>query len=383
MQINSERLAGFFTELCTIESPSRKEGRVAQYLQDKFSDLQANSITMDDSSRATGSETNNLFIRFDGDETAGDAVFFACHMDTVGPTDGIEVVRNGDVFTSRGNTVLGADDKSGIAAVLELATLLRENSVRHCPIEFVFTTCEEIGLRGAKAMDISRISALYGYALDSTSKGRIITGAPAANRIKVRINGKAAHSGLAPESGVNALSIAAHAITQTTLGRIDNLSTANFGLIAGGSAINIVPEQIDIEGEVRSHSTAMLNSHTEEIKRIFHRVAENWPLPADTAPPVVSIDVQEEFPVMNLQDGEPVLKRIERAAHAIGFPFSFDIAGGGSDANIFCGEGLPTAIIPTGMSSVHSTDEYVELADMVELTRLLLAMVTDRSQETG
>ncbi len=376
MQINTERLAGYFTELCVIESPSGKEGRVADYLRRRFTELGVDAIDTDDSMEATGSETGNIIVRLAGDQTVGEPVFFACHMDTVGPTEGgIKVVRQADRFTSGGETVLGADDKSGIAPLLELVAILKENGLRHSPMELVFTTCEEIGLRGAKAMAPDFISAPYGYALDSTSKGSIITGAPAANRIKVQVRGQAAHSGLAPEAGTNALAVAARAIDRLTLGRLDGISTANFGLISGGTAINIIPETIDIEGEVRSHSQGLLERHSREIERVFTIVADNWPHSAGR-PPSVTVSIEEEFPLMRLEDDEPVLRRIAQSAGAAGFPLTFDIAGGGSDANIFCSHGRPTAIIPTGMSNVHSTQEYVDLADMARLTELLLAMVT-------
>jgi tripeptide aminopeptidase len=377
MQIDTERLARFFTELCQIESPSRKEGGVAQYLREQCGKLGATSIITDDSASATGSETGNLIVSFKGDENLNTALFFAAHMDTVGPTEGLEVVRNDDMFTSGGDTILGADDKSGIAPLLELMSLLKENNIPHCPIELVFTTCEEIGLLGAKALDTSLLRAPYGYALDSTKKGKIVTGAPAANRIKITVQGKAAHSGSAPEAGINALAITAQALAQITLGRIDTLSTANFGRISGGSATNIVPAQIVLEGEVRSHSAEKLARHTRDIETIFHRVVANWPHTGDGKFPSVIIEVREDFPVLSLKDDEPVLLRLQSGARAINRPLFFDIAGGGSDANIFCNSGLPTAIIPTGMANVHTTDEEVALSDMVKVTELLYAMVTD------
>ncbi|MEE4242375.1 MAG: M20/M25/M40 family metallo-hydrolase [Desulfopila sp.] len=379
MQVNRERLAAFFTELCSIESFSRNEGKVAQYLQHHFSKLGADAILMDESAAATGSDCGNLVIRLKGDADVNDPLFFACHMDTVGPAKGIEVQRSGDIFTSKGDTILGADDKSGIAPLLELVSLLKEHSVRHCPVELVFTTCEEIGLMGAKALDTSLIQAQYGYALDSSRQGKIITGAPAANRLKITVRGRAAHSGLDPEAGINALAVAAKAINHITLGRVDSLSTTNFGLISGGTASNIVPELIVLEGEVRSHSPEMLKKHTLEITDIFERVAAEWPAAGEENHPRVMIETQEDFPVMRLEDNDPVLRRIQSATTLVGRPMAFDIAGGGSDANIFSARGLPTAIIPTGMSKVHSTEEQVDLNDMVELTELLLALVTDQT----
>lgn len=377
IEINRERLARIFTELCHIESPSRQEARVSSYLQEYFTRLGADFIHIDNSAAASGSQTGNLLIRFEGDARHAEPLFFACHMDTVGPTKGIEVVREDDTFFSKNETILGADDKSGIAALIELFCLIRENDTPHCPVELLFTTCEEIGLLGAKALDPELLQAPYGYALDSTHKDTIITGAPAANRLKITIHGKAAHSGLAPETGINALALASKAINQLTLGRLDSLSTANLGLIRGGTATNIVPESIEIEGEVRSHSEELLEQHTHEIERIFQECVAAAPSCPDADRPSLSFDVKEDFPALSLDDDEPVVKRIHTAAAAINRTFSHAIAGGGSDANIFCGMGLKTAIIPTGMANVHTTEEYIHLDDMVQLTELLHAMTTN------
>ena len=175
-------------------------------------------------------------------------------MDTVTPTTNLEILREGDRFRSNGKTILGADDKTGIAACIELITVLKENNLHHRPLELIFTTCEEIGLLGAKAFDYSLLKSQYGFALDSTRSGKVITGAPAANRIKIEVHGKAAHSGLEPETGINALSIAAEALSRLPMGKLNKITTTNFGLISGGTATNIIPETVKLEGEVRSHS---------------------------------------------------------------------------------------------------------------------------------
>lgn len=376
MIINRERLAHHFTTLCEIDSPSRYEEKVAMYLQETFAKLDADDVIIDESATDTGSNTGNLVVRFNGNGNWQESLFFGCHMDTVQPAKGIQVARSGDIFTSKGDTVLGADDKSGIAPLIELIHLLREHNADHCPIELVFTTCEEIGLLGAKAFDRKLLRSKYGYALDSTRNGKVIIGAPAANKLAITITGKAAHSGLAPETGINALAIAAEAITRIRLGRIDDISTANFGLIQGGTARNIIPDQIIIAGEVRSHSTQMLDKYTANIEHIFHKVVQHWPncdQLHDT--PKVSIEIDRDFPAMALSEEEPVLIRIKDVATKLGKEMSFDIAGGGSDANIFCGYGLRTAILPTGMTNVHTTEEQVDLKDMVNLTEVLLGLV--------
>jgi tripeptide aminopeptidase len=392
--INVERLAETFIQLCEIDSPSRREKKVADFLTRTFQALGAGSIHEDQSALQTGSDCGNLVIFFPGrgNGTSQETILLACHMDTVQPGSGVEVIRNGDIFTSRGDTILGSDDKSGIAAIIELIRILRETNIDHAPLELLFTTCEEIGLIGAKALDRSLLKARFGYALDSTGIDRIIIGAPAANKLKIEVYGIAAHAGLHPEQGISALCLAASAITNLRLGRLDEESTANFGLIHGGVATNIIPDHITIEGEVRSHSLAKLIEHTEEIKRTFRQVIESSPLPPSLAPaalghpgpsglspapeslPSVDIFVHPEYPVMYLDLHEPVITHVKGAAEKLGRTLEFEIAGGGSDANILNSFGLVTAIIATGMNKVHTTDECLDMKDLIRLTELLYAI---------
>ncbi len=373
--VNRERVAEAFIQLCEIESPSRRERRVADYLTGLFTELGAESIVEDHSAEQTGADCGNLTVRFSGTATK-EPLFFACHMDTVEPGCGVKVLRKGDLFTSVGNTILGGDDKSGIAALIELMRLLHENDVDYGPIEIVLTTCEEIGLLGAKNFDHTRLQAKQGYALDSTGIDRVIVGAPAANRLKIEVHGIAAHAGLNPEQGVSALCLAARAIADLRLGRLDEQSTANFGLIHGGVATNIIPDLITIEGEVRSHSPDKLKAYTSEIESTFRKVVMGWSAKVGaTGQPSMDINVEMEYPVMHIAVDEPVLTRVQQAGHLLEREITFEVAGGGSDANIFNSYGLKTAIIATGMDKVHTTDECLDLKDLTRLTELLLAIV--------
>ncbi len=385
--INQERLARTFIQLCEIDSPSRREKAVADYLRRTFHDLGAEKILEDKSAEQTGSQCGNLIISIAGTRPEQETILLACHMDTVEPGCGVQVLQTGDIFTSQGDTVLGGDDKSGIAAVIELIRILQENKIDHGPLELLFTTCEEIGLLGAKALDWSRLTAAYGYALDSSGIDRIIIGAPAANKLLIDIHGIAAHAGLHPEQGISALCLAAQAIANLRLGRLDDESTANLGLIHGGVATNIIPDHIIIEGEVRSHSLQKLAAHTAAIQRAFQREVDNWPALAPTAlehisdtppqapAPSVMVNVQVDYPAMHLALSDPVLRRVQQAGLDLGRTLEFQVAGGGSDANILNSFGLPTAIIATGMNKVHTTDEYLDLKDLVRLTELLFALV--------
>jgi tripeptide aminopeptidase len=377
MNINKERLALTFTRLCETDSPSLNEGRMAVLLTEILCSLGAAPPFEDDSATKTGAECGNLFFDFPG-KLDREPLFFNCHMDTVQPGTGVKVVRKDDIFTSLGDTILGSDDKSGIAALIEAMQIIRENNLPHIPMEYVFTTCEEIGLLGAKALDPGNIKAKTGYALDSSGFGRVIIGAPAANRLKITVKGVAAHAGLHPEWGINAITLAAEALYQAPFGRIDEESTVNFGTIQGGAASNIVPERVAIAGEVRSHSPEKLSKLTREVEQVFVQAVKKWQDPAGEARGIPELDfqVEEDFPAMLLNKQDDVIQIVDKAAKAIDLDLRYEIAGGGSDANIFNGQGLQTAIIATGMTHVHSTDEEVSLQDMVDLTRLLLALMT-------
>ena len=377
MQVDAERLAQEFITLCEIESPSRHEGRISRHLQGIFTELGADLVLEDDSAATTGSESGNLLIRFAGTLPLA-PIFFSCHMDTVPPSKGVKVRRSGSLFTSSGDTVLGSDDKSGLVACIEAMRVLKEKNLAHRPVEFLITTCEEIGLVGAKAFDTSVMQAREGYALDSTGFAKVVTHAPAANKLQIHVAGIAAHAGLHPEWGINAIVLAAMALADIPCGRIDEESTVNFGVIQGGAASNIVPEKVVIDGEVRSHSPQKLKQLTQTITDRFVNTAKHWTDPTGAARgnPRIEVLVEEDFPAMALAQESQVIRRIEEAASAIDLTLSYEKAGGGSDANIFNGRGLATAIVATGMTNVHSTSEQVELADMVRLTELILALLT-------
>lgn len=377
MSINSERLADIFTTLCEIDSPSKKEGKLAEYLTKLFTSLGA-TVTEDDSAEITGSECGNLHIAFPNGGLDLEPVFFNCHLDTVEPGNGVKVLRQGDSFYSAGETILGADDKSGIAAIIEALRDLMENKIPYGPVECVFTTCEEVGLRGAKAFDPSRLRAKMGYALDTTDTNRVIIGAPAANRFHVEITGISAHAGLNPEQGINAIQLASRAVAELHLGRLDHESTANVGIISGGCATNIIPDRAVIHGEVRSHSLEKLAAFTEEIRETFYQVVDDWTDSGGkvAGSPSISFSTTSEYPAMHLDINAPVIRRVAKATAKDEPGLHFTIAGGGSDANIFTSKGVDCAIIGTGMEKVHTVDETITLSAMTRCAHLIQKILT-------
>ncbi|WP_457755744.1 M20/M25/M40 family metallo-hydrolase [Thermodesulfatator indicus] len=370
--INEERLKQFFLELAHIESPSRREGAIARYLQEKFEALGAQCL-FDDSAPRTGSEVGNLVVKLSPSSRA--RVFLAAHMDTVEPTDSPKIIFTNGVFKSDGRTICGADDKSAIAIFLELAHVIKENKLSF-PVEFVFTTCEEIGLLGAKHLDYSLLSAPFGYALDSVDPLELINKAPEAIRFTIKVLGKAAHAGINPEAGINAIKIASEAIAGITLGRIDEETTANIGTIKGGKATNIVPAEVVVEGEVRSHNRETLKAQWQHIISSFEEAVKVYPRQEKDLPKI-HYDKVKDYPLMYVSEEHPVIKTALKAANNLGQKLRISTTGGGSDANIFNDKGFPCVILGTGMKKVHTTEECLPFDEFLLAARLSLEILKE------
>ncbi|MDD5154806.1 MAG: M20/M25/M40 family metallo-hydrolase [Desulfovibrionales bacterium] len=379
--INRQRLAGEFLRLVQIDSPSRQEGAIAQYVRKIFESLDA-GIIEDRAGPLIGSESGNLIVRIPGTRRDLPPLMFNAHLDTVEPGRGVKVIQENGTFKSDGRTILGADDKSGIAILIEAIRLLQEGEIAHCPLEFVFTVCEEIGLFGAKSLDYNLLQARMGYALDTSSTTRIISGAPEANSLCIKVQGLAAHAGLEPEKGINAIQIAGEALAAMRLGRIDHETTANIGLVRGGTARNIIPDYIDLEGEVRSHDRRKLADHTEHIRGCLEGAVSAYKernrIAGDL--PALRLDVTQEYPLMAIPDSHPVIVLAQEAGNNLGRRLTPEKSGGGSDANIFNAHGIATVILGTGMQSVHTTNEYIHLEDMVRTVQLVVEIISTYSR---
>jgi tripeptide aminopeptidase len=367
--MQADRLAGYFKTLCEINSPGLEEREVARYLKKFFSLFPVITVEEDDSALKTGSDTGNIVVTIPGHKADATGLFFACHMDVIHPCDSVKVDFSDGVFRSVGDTVLGGDDKAGIAILMELTHLLLEGDTPYPTVQFIFTTGEEIGLLGATHLDHDLLQVEYGYALDSTGVDNAIIGAPAAVYIDAVITGRAAHAGLNPEDGINAIALCGEVVGHLSLGRIDEDTTANIGLIEGGTATNIIPEVVHVKGEIRSHDQCKLEQTIEVFKRTFENICSSYGGSAKvTFPP--------QYPSMAVEMKSPVAMRIQQAGKCLGREIDFIVAGGGSDANIFNFEGLPTVILGTGMTDVHSTKENIALSDMARTAELVVALVT-------
>jgi tripeptide aminopeptidase len=377
--INSQRLAERFTMLAQIDSESRHEARVAGEIEKILTGMGA-VVRYDTAKEKTGGDCSNLVAKFSGNRQVR-PLFLSGHMDTVVPGKGVKVTFSDGVFKSDGTTILGSDDKSAIAIILEVMDVVKENNLPCPPVEIIFTVCEEIGLLGAKHFDLSLIDATFGYILDSTDTEGIVTRAPAANKIFITMHGRAAHAGAAPEKGVSAIYAAARAISQLELGRIDSETTCNLGIITGGMATNIIPEKVEIKGEARSHDLEKLSAVTNNIVKAFEETARD--LRGDDTVPLAEIVVENDFPNTAIPEDHEAVVLARKAAGNLGRTLESKTIGGGADANVFFGQGIVAGVLGTGMTDVHTVNESIALKDMEDTARLVLEILQVHAAGAG
>src|SRR5215210_1182894 len=266
--INEERIKNLLLELVRLDSVSREERGVAERIKQLCEEMGA-EVFIDDAGEQVGGNTGNVIARFPGTLPTAEPIMMSAHMDTVVPGRGVKPIVEGDRIRTDGTTVLGGDDKSGCSVIIETIRCLQEQNVPHAPIEAVFSICEEVGLLGAKHVDVSKLKAKYGLVFDSDDPGFLFTRGPSANHMEWTIHGLEAHAGVAPEEGISAIKIAAEAIADMKLGRIDDETTANIGVIEGGKATNIVTNLVTLRGEARSRNDEKLEAQTAHMTECF------------------------------------------------------------------------------------------------------------------
>ncbi|MGM0846077.1 MAG: tripeptidase T [Bacillota bacterium] len=372
--INHERLLNEFLELVQIDSETKYEAEIAKVLTKKFEDLGV-EVFEDDTMEQTGHGAGNLVCTLQGTKEGVDTIYFTSHMDTVVPAVGVKPsVKDGYVY-SDGTTILGADDKAGLAAMLEMVRVLKEQNISHGTIQFIITVGEESGLVGAKALDSSLVKAKYGFALDSDGKvGNIIVAAPTQAKVRATINGKTAHAGVAPEKGASAITMASKAISRMPLGRIDEETTANIGRFEGGGATNIVCDRVDILAEARSLIPEKMEAQVAKMKEAFQSAASELGGSAE-------VEVTVMYPGFKFGEGDHVVEVARKAAQKIGRPSELLTSGGGSDANVIAGFGVPTVNLAVGYEEIHTKNERMSVEELSKLTEMVVAIVQEVSGE--
>lgn len=363
--IDQERLKKLLIELIKIDSLSRKEYDVAMRLKREMEELGA-KVSIDDAGDKVGGNVGNLIAHFSGTAPKATPILLSAHMDTVVPGEGIVPILDGDIVRTDGRTVLGGDDKSGVAIICEVLRVIKENSLPCSDVDVLFTICEEAGLIGAKYLDVNRLRARTGLVLDSDSVGFLFIKAPAANRMEFHVHGLEAHAGVCPEKGVNAIKVASEGIAQMSLGRIDYETTANIGVIEGGAAVNIVPNSVILKGEARSHSQEKLDRQTQHMLRCLQDAAarQTLELPGGRFTAKVEAKIERDYDRMDVPEGAPIVQLVREAAKNLRLEIKTLATGGGCDANVLNQKGLEVANLSTGMREIHTVKEWLDLKDL-------------------
>ncbi|MFC1668370.1 M20/M25/M40 family metallo-hydrolase [Chlamydiota bacterium] len=359
MNINKERLIATFLELVKISSPSKDERKIADYVKQLFN-RSSFIITEDDCGDKIGGNCGNLIGEVKGTVPESLPLIFVVHLDTVGPCEGTVPLRENGVIRSDGSTILGADDKAGIASVIELLYIREETGfMKWSDIIIIFTVAEEIGLLGSKHLDLTRYSHAPVYVLDSVCPvGYITNQAPYGERIKIEVIGKAAHAGVCPEKGINAFKMCVNALYNIRLGRIDSYTTTNIGTIHGGTAINIVPEQVVLEGEIRSQDESLLIHERKKLIALFAKEAS-------LLGGEVHVKTERDYNGFCIPKDHLLISLAQRAAKKIEKKVTVQKSGGGSDANIFNDKGLEAVVLGVGYENAHSTQEQITEENLI------------------
>lgn len=367
--INRERLLAEFLELTRIDSPTLNERQIADLLKNRL-DSMGIVISEDEAGLTIGGNCGNIFAYLKGNLPKAPVVLLSAHMDTVDPCLNIEPVLQDDgLITSAGSTILGADDKAGIAPIMEALRTIQEQSIPHGDIQVIFNVAEEGGLHGSKNLDKTLLKADLGFVLDcGGGPGEIILAAPGQDRINVTIKGRASHAGVVPEGGISAIVVAAKAIASMQTGRIDDETTSNIGTIQGGRATNIVAERVEITCETRSRDLGKLESQTVRMCETFKHCAVE-------AGAIAEIEVIRLYDPFTLAEDSQVVVLAVEAAKCAGLKAMLEATGGGSDANFYNRYGVPCAVLGTGMQKSHTTEECIKEEDLYQTAKLVVEII--------
>ncbi|MFO0754351.1 MAG: M20/M25/M40 family metallo-hydrolase [Thermodesulfovibrionales bacterium] len=363
--INRKRLVDTFVELVSINSPSFQEQEIGELLAKKLEDAGCR-VEKQEYDRSF-----NLLAFRKGARQEAPPLLLNAHMDTIEPTTGISLVMENDLIRTTGTTVLGADDKSALAQIVEAVTVLHERGIPHGDIEIALTSAEEKGLFGAKNLDHGRFRSRHALVLDSSgSVGRLIVAAPTHLTYEMQITGRSAHAGIEPEKGINAIRVAARIIAGVPDGKLDEGTTANIGSIRGGTATNVVPKEVVLSGELRSHTVETLEKTKQSIYETAHRIAAECQAR-------LRIEENMEYRAFRIQEDTLFLRFLQGVFRKCGIEPVLAATGGGSDANIFNQRGITAINLSNGMQKVHSTEEYISLKDLYNGCLVLLTAVAN------
>jgi tripeptide aminopeptidase len=366
--INEQRLVDLFLMMCRVNTPARHEKVLVDQIQPLLEEIGLLCVR-DGSNVQTGSDTGNLIATLPATVEGAPPIFFSTHFDTVEPNPNLQIVIEDGVIKTDGTSILGADDKGGMAPIIEAMRVIQERGIPHGEVQLLLTACEEIGLLGARYIDRTMINAKFGYVLDTGPPvGNIVYTAPTQESMDIRLIGRPAHAGFEPEKGISAIQMAARAIERMKLGRIDPETTSNIGVVHGGTATNIVCAEVNLRAEARSRNNEKLQAQVQHMVETFEQTAAEFGGKAE-------VTVRHMYDTYNLSESEPVIQTAMAAANRLGLEPSLKEAGGGSDANYFNTFGIPTCVIGTGMRQIHTHQENIAISDLVKDAEWVIAII--------
>ncbi|MBS1718482.1 MAG: M20/M25/M40 family metallo-hydrolase [Armatimonadetes bacterium] len=371
--INEPRLVNLFRDLCLINAPSLQEKDAVAYVHQLLKS-EGFEVMEDEAGKAIGGNANNLIAWLRGNLPDAPRIFLSAHFDTVEPTAGLIFEEKDGVFYSASDTILGADDKSGMAPAIEAVRAIKESGEPHGDVCLLFSCAEEIGLLGAAALKIEDLGLDFGYVLDTGPPvGSFVNRTATHDKIDIEIKGRPAHAGKEPEKGINAIQVAADAISGMTLGRIGPMTTANIGIISGGSGTNVVCPSVKLKAEARGVDEAELDKQVDHMLKRFESAAAKWGAE-------VIIDHRREYRGYEHSEGQPALDLALRASKAIGLEPELRTTLGGSDANVYNGKGIPSVVVGTGQDKIHTHDEFLRREDLINTTRLAIQLIKEAAK---
>lgn len=378
MKINHQRMLKNFMEITKIYAPSGEEKNMLDYAKKELTKLGC-KVYIDKAGKKFGSTAQgNLTANFKG--TIKSAPFIlGGHLDTVRPCKGVKPsIKNGKVITD-GKTILGADDRAGLAIIFEVLRTLKENKIKHPPVDIIFTLCEEGGMYGSKYLDTKIIKGKEGLLLDSESNEELVVNAPKAVLFYATIKGVASHAGVAPEKGINALQVASKAISMMRLGRIDPMTISNIGIVNGGQSTNVVMPELTLKGEARSRIKGHLEKELKHIEDCFKKAAKMFVKKVDgkTIKPEIIWSTELKYPLLNIEPKSALITHIKNCGKKFGLNIKTSSCGGGFDANILAGKGLFTPIIGIGYNNEHTTKECLDIETFFKTADLVLDIIVN------
>jgi tripeptide aminopeptidase len=360
---NSERLVKIFVDLISIDAVSGNEKPVADYIS-SFLGYYDIDIVEDCAGKASGGNSGNLIATIPGDGEHSQVALMA-HMDTIQSTWGVKPVITNEIIKSNGNTILGADNRAGIAIILYVVEQIKENSFKLPPFEVIFTIGEETGLYGSMHLELNRVKSKTIFILDSSaSPGAYVLTAPYALEFEIDLIGQSSHAAVNPDNGVNAIKMAAEFVQRTRLGQIDDSTTINIGKILGGEANNLIPSKTNLTGEIRSLSKEIIQQQVLMLEKSLENIVAEYG-------GHFNISTAEAFPGYCLSEDSKMIQNLYKSMIKVGLeplPLNYK---GGSDANILNNRGLQAVNLGIGAKNPHSYDEYIKVADMTVMVNLV------------